>query len=83
MVNRKKRLQKGIDSIEKQIELHEEKLRKAQEDDNIELLQYYRKELVAKKRDKHEEITSLFFDVYDRHFNHVSDEIFISSINNK
>ena len=54
MVNRKKRLQKGIDSIEKQIELHEEKLRKAEEDDNIELAQYYRKELTAKKKDKDE-----------------------------
>lgn len=37
MVNRKKRLQKGIDSIERQIELHEEKLKRAKKEDNIEL----------------------------------------------
>lgn len=54
MTNRKKRLQKGIESLEKQIKLHEEKLRKAEEDDNIELAGYYKKEIVAKKRDKEE-----------------------------
>ena len=54
MVNRKKRLQKGIESIEKQIKLHEEKLKKAEEEDNIELSQYYKKEINAKKRDKEE-----------------------------
>ena len=51
MVNRKKRLQKGIESIEKQIKLHEEKLKKAEEEDNIELAQYYKKEINAKKKD--------------------------------
>lgn len=51
MVNRKKRLQKGIDSIGKQIKLHEKKLEKAEKDDNIELAKYYRKEIDAKKRD--------------------------------
>ena len=51
MVNRKKRLQKGIDSIGKQIKLHEEKLEKAEKEDNIELAEYYRKEIDAKKRD--------------------------------
>ena len=54
MVNRKKRLKKGIESLEKQIKLHEEKLRKAEEEDNIELAGYYRKEINAKKRDKEE-----------------------------
>ena len=54
MVNRKKRLQKGIDSLEKQIKLHEEKLKKAKEDDNIELAGYYQKEIEAKKKDKQE-----------------------------
>ena len=49
MVNRKKRLQKGIESIEKQIKIHEEKLKKAEEEDNIELDGYYRKEINAKK----------------------------------
>ena len=54
MVNRKKRLQKGIESLDKQIKLHEEKLKKAEEDDNIELASYYRKEIESKKRDKEE-----------------------------
>ena len=54
MVNRKKRLQKGIDSLEKQIKLHEEKLKKAEEEDNIELSEYYKKEINAKKKDKEE-----------------------------
>ena len=54
MTNREKRLKKGIESIEKQIKLHEEKLKKAEEDDNIELSQYYKKEINAKKKDKEE-----------------------------
>ena len=54
MVNRKKRLQKGIDSLERQIRLHEEKLEKAEENDNIKLANYYKKEIEAKKKDKEE-----------------------------
>ena len=54
MANRKKRLRKGIESIEKQIKLHEEKLEKTEEEDNIELAQYYKKEINAKKKDKEE-----------------------------
>ena len=54
MVNRKKRLQKGIESLEQQIKLHEEKLKKAEEEDNIELASYYKKEIEAKKIDKDE-----------------------------
>ena len=54
MVNRKKRLQKGIESLEQQIKLHEEKLKKSQEEDNIELASYYKKEIEAKKIDKDE-----------------------------
>lgn len=54
MTSRKKRLQKGIVSLEKQIKLHEEKLRKAEQEDNIELAKYYRKEIDTKKRDKEE-----------------------------
>ena len=49
MVNRKKRLMKGIESLQEQIETHEEKKRKAEEDDNIELADYYAKEISAKK----------------------------------
>ena len=54
MANRKKRLQKGIESLEAQIKLHEEKLIKAEEEDNIELSEYYKKEIAAKKKDKDE-----------------------------
>ncbi|MBS3102763.1 hypothetical protein J4458_04935 [Candidatus Woesearchaeota archaeon] len=54
MASRKKRLKKGIESIEKQIRLHEEKLRKAEKEDNIGLAEYYKKELAAKKKDKEE-----------------------------
>ncbi|MBS3094964.1 hypothetical protein J4474_04820 [Candidatus Pacearchaeota archaeon] len=45
MVKRKKRLKKGIDSLEEQIELHKEKLEKSKEDGNIELEGYYQKEI--------------------------------------
>lgn len=54
MANRKKRLQKGIESLEKQIKIHEEKLRKAKKEDSIKLAEYYQKEIAAKKRDKEE-----------------------------
>ena len=54
MVNRKKRLQKGIESLEKQIKLHEEKLKRAEEEDNIGLSEYYKKEINAKRKDKEE-----------------------------
>ena len=54
MTNRKKRLQKGIESLEKQIKLHEDKLKKAEKDDNIELSGYYKKEIEAKRKDKEE-----------------------------
>lgn len=54
MANRKKRLQKGIESLGRQIRLHEEKLQKAEEEDNIGLTEYYKKEIAAKKNDKEE-----------------------------
>ncbi len=54
MVNRKKRLRRGIESLEKQIQLHEEKLKLAEQEDNLELAEYYKKEIAAKKRDKEE-----------------------------
>lgn len=50
MTNRKKRLRKGIDSLQEQIELHEMKRRKAEEEGLIELRDYYEKEIEAKKR---------------------------------
>ncbi|MEK6837907.1 MAG: hypothetical protein AABX69_04610 [Nanoarchaeota archaeon] len=54
MANRKKRLRKGIESLEKQIILHEEKLKKAEAEDNFELAGYYKKEIAAKRKDKEE-----------------------------
>ena len=51
MTERKKRLQKGIISLEKQITIHEEKLKKAEAQDAIELTRYYQKEILAKKKD--------------------------------
>lgn len=54
MANRKKRLRKGIESLEEQIKLHEEKLRRAEEEDSIELVGYYKKEIAAKRKDKEE-----------------------------
>ncbi len=54
MANRKKRLQKGIISLGRQIKLHEEKLKKAEQEDNIGLAEYYKKEISAKKKDKEE-----------------------------
>ena len=52
MTNRKKRLKKGIESLQKQIFLHEKKLEKAEKEGKFELARYYEKEIKAKKRDK-------------------------------
>ena len=52
MVSRKKRLKKGIESLEKQIKLHKEKKKKAELDDNFELTSYYEKEIEAKRKEK-------------------------------
>ena len=54
MVSRKKRLKKGVESLEEQIKLHEEKKKKAEEEENIELADYYRKEIETKKKYKEE-----------------------------
>lgn len=45
MPPRKKRLEKGIDSLQKQIEYHKAKLTKSIEEGNIELGEYYEKEI--------------------------------------
>ncbi len=45
MPNRKNRLKKGIESLEKQIKLHEEKLKKAEKEGRLELTGYYKKEI--------------------------------------
>ncbi len=58
MPNRKKRLKKGIESIDKQIILHEEKKKKAKEEGNIELEEYYGKEIgnLEETREKKKEL---------------------------
>jgi len=52
MTNRKKRLQKGIESINEQIKIHKEKRKQAIEEGKIELADYYDKEILSKSRDK-------------------------------
>ena len=54
MANRKKRLKKGIESLQEQINLHEEKKKLAEESDNKELIRYYEKEIKAKEKAKKE-----------------------------
>jgi len=45
MVNRKKRLKKGIESLKKQIEFHEEKKERVHEEGKTELEGYYKEEI--------------------------------------
>lgn len=56
-MKRKKRLEKGITSLEKQIILHEEKMKNAIEIGKEELVGYYSKEIEAlkdRKKDREE-----------------------------
>ncbi|MFA4953458.1 MAG: hypothetical protein WC584_04510 [Candidatus Pacearchaeota archaeon] len=53
-MNRKKRLAKGIKSLEEQIKLHEEKREKAVKKGQIELGEYYKKEIETLKKVKDE-----------------------------
>ncbi|MBS3100103.1 hypothetical protein J4463_02710 [Candidatus Pacearchaeota archaeon] len=48
-MKRKKRLEKGIESLQKQLEIHEEKKKQAQEENLPELVDYYEKELKQKQ----------------------------------
>lgn len=50
MGNRKKRLAKGIESLQEQIILREGKKVQAEEEGLLELRDYYEKEIAAKKR---------------------------------
>lgn len=52
MVNRKKRLKKGIESISGQIIFHEGKREKAKEEGKIELEEYYGKEIESLEETK-------------------------------
>ena len=51
-MNRKRRLKKGIESIEKQLVLHKNKKEEAENEKKLELVKYYERELEAKRRDK-------------------------------
>ena len=57
-MKRKKRLEKGIESLQRQVEIHKKKLREALEEGNAELAKYYEKDLSRleseekKKREK-------------------------------
>lgn len=52
MTNRKKRLAKGVNSLQEQIDIHKEKKENAKELGNIELVDYYEKEIRAKEETK-------------------------------
>ena len=51
MTKRKKRIEKGARSLEKQIMLHLDKQKNAAQSGKIELVDYYAREIAAKKRD--------------------------------
>ncbi len=51
MPNRENRLRKGIESLKKQLILHEEKLKLAEKEGKLELAGYYEKEISAKRKD--------------------------------
>ncbi len=52
MVDRKKRLEKGIESISEQIKIHENKKKIAEEQGNSELSDYYKREIAKFQREK-------------------------------
>ena len=57
-MKREKRLKKGIESLHLQIQIHKERLNKAGQEGNEELVEYYKKDLTRleneekKKKDK-------------------------------
>jgi len=51
-MNRKKRLEKGIESIEEQIKFHESKLKEAEEAGEEELVEYYQKDIARLEKQK-------------------------------
>ncbi len=52
MTKRKKRLEKGIESIAEQIKIHHKKERKAVEEGDLELVGYYEKEIKTLEQNK-------------------------------
>lgn len=59
MVNRKKRLKKGIESLTEQIEIHKEKREKAQKEGNLELAEYYNSEIEGLEKTKNKKAEKL------------------------
>ena len=51
-MNQKKRLEKGIESIEEQIKVHREKLKEAEEAGHEELVNYYYKDISRLEKQK-------------------------------
>jgi hypothetical protein len=51
-MNRKKRLEKGISSIEEEIKYHKEKQEQSKEQGNFELSEYYDKEIKGLEKTK-------------------------------
>ena len=56
-MKRKKRLEKGVQSIEEEIEIHKKKMQEAKEEGNLELVDYYNKEIsgLEKTKDRKED----------------------------
>jgi len=54
MTNRKKRLKKGIESLQEQIDIHAEKKNLAEDSGQEELVEYYTGEIEAKEKAKKE-----------------------------
>ena len=52
MPNRKKRLEKGIESLDKEIEMHEDRLKTAEEKGDLDLAGYYKKEIETLEMNK-------------------------------
>ena len=59
MSNRKKRLDKGIQSIEEQILLHKQKQNEAENKGEIEMVEYYKKEIEGLEKTKDKKKTML------------------------
>jgi hypothetical protein len=59
MSNRKKRLKKGLDSIEEQILLHKQKQNESENKGEIEMVEYYKKEIEGLEKTKDKKKTML------------------------
>ena len=73
-MKRKKRLIKGISSIEEQIKMHEEKKKKAREEGNLDLEKYYEGEIAGLGK------TLETFEVYRFYYCHREHSLFINTL---